>query len=131
MDVLEMISLYLCFANIWPEAVMSGEESSLCSCLFFSSGVQAPLLFAEQCSLPSVQWLTHYIRNRFYQLQNTCGVDDDLTQKKKIVTESQEACQAEQLNQEQNISQSSCCNIEESVLKTHCTKFRSKACPFT
>lgn len=53
----------------------------LCVSACFASSLQAPLLFAEQCSLPSVQWLTHYMRNRFYQLQNTCGVDDDLTKK--------------------------------------------------
>lgn len=50
----------------------------LCAAACFANGVQTPLLFAEQCPLHSVQWLSHYMRNRFYQLQSMCGLDDDL-----------------------------------------------------
>ena len=79
MDLFQSISPQVCFANIWPEAVISDEESSQSSCLFCQHNVQTPLLFAQQCPLHSVQWLTHYMKNRFYQLQSVCGVDDDLT----------------------------------------------------
>lgn len=33
MDLFQSISPQVCFANIWPEAVISDEESSLSSCL--------------------------------------------------------------------------------------------------
>lgn len=78
MDLFQTICLQVCFANIWPEAVTIDEESSQSSCLLCQYRVQTPLLFAQQCPLHSVQWLAHYTRNRFYQLQSMCGVDDDL-----------------------------------------------------
>lgn len=83
---------------------MSGEESSLCRCLFclqyadtftvcwavFSAFSSVNLLY-EELILPATKhvwcWWWSCIK------------------KKKIVTESQEACQVEQLNQEQNLSQ--------------------------
>lgn len=107
------------------------KKSSLCSCLFcqqcagtftvcwavsfaFSSVVN-PLY--KELILPTTKhvwcWWWSYIK------------------KNKIVTGSQEACQVEQLNQEQNLSQRSCGNIQEPVLKTSCSKFRSEDCPFT
>lgn len=50
----------------------------LCAAACFANSVQTPLLFAEQCPLHPVQWLSRSMRNRFYQLQRVCGVDDDL-----------------------------------------------------
>lgn len=57
---------------------LSVVKKVLCAAACFANSVQTPLLFAEQCPLHSVQGLSHYMRNRFYQLQSMCGLDDDL-----------------------------------------------------
>lgn len=57
---------------------LSVVKKVLCAAACFASSVQTPLLFAEQCPLRPVQWLSRSMRNRFYQLQRVCGVDDDL-----------------------------------------------------